>query len=73
MGEEYDTYPLRRKVWNRRREFLIQYVAFREDTLEKWCATEVDAEGVMVPVSFNTSMHQFLIHKPKIIFSHNYS
>ena len=24
---------------------------YREDTLERWCATEVDAEGVMVPVS----------------------
>ena len=24
---------------------------YREDTLERWCATEVDAEGVMVAVS----------------------
>ena len=35
---------------------------FREDTLSRWCATEVDSEGVMVPVSV------FIVSKSRIIF-----
>ena len=34
------------------REILIIFFLAREDILERWCATEVDAAGFMVPVSF---------------------
>ena len=44
-----------------RKEILID--CFREDTLDRWCATEVDADGVMVPVSF----YKFFISQPKVL------
>ena len=35
---------------------------FSEDTLSRWCATEVDSEGVMLPVSFlSFSIRTYLI------------
>ena len=35
---------------------------FRVDTLKRWCATEVDSDGAMVPVSFSSISSNYL-HK----------
>ena len=47
---------------------------FREDTLSRWCATEVDSEGVMVPVSvfrlpiLKGSYYKKIFYCPNLIF-----
>ena len=55
MGKEYDAHPLRRKVReiSQRNSDGDYFFLAREDTLARWCATEVDAAGFMVPVSFS--------------------
>ena len=49
-GTELDPYQL---CWRVGAPFLLLFdnsILFREDTTSRWCATEVDDDGVMMPV-----------------------
>ena len=35
--------------------------SFREDTLNRWCATEVDSNGVMVPVGIFSLLFDLIL------------
>ena len=49
-GTELDPYQL---CWRVGAPFLLDNsILFREDTTSRWCATEVDDDGVMMPVGF---------------------
>ena len=51
-GAELDSCQL---CWRVGAPFLLLFdnsLLFREDTTSRWCATEVDDDGVMMPVGF---------------------